>query len=469
MRSASAVVLCIVVAVSAPAFAQERAWFFSSRNPGNNTLFAEVSVDNGGRTWSALRRFALPEHKILSLPVLAAGGRLIVWAGARGTYEPPILRALDTRTGQQYTFSNIPIHGRAQFANDRRSGRLVVRDDAGLYLIDPQGRTPLMTIALPRLRRSSYFLATGRGRIFVGWDRDCCDRTVTARISVIDGATGVTIGELPDASAGVLSADERRFYALSYVVTGTTLTVRVSVYDTDTLELVLQGMVPAGAGFSLLSLIDGAFLTWTPGTVVDAPGTAYYFHPVFRAYSATSFAQLGELAPPLLYKSNLYGSELTFSTGFGGATLYVRSHELPVQDYFDTCGYHPRIDVFDTRTLAHLGTIDPSEFLAFDPSQTFVDVCYPPRYLSPPDPPTRLRTAIGAGTVHLEWDPPADIADYEILVGSRPAASDIGEFRTFGKAFADFRRAPRGTYYVRVRARNELGTAESAEIKVVVP
>ncbi len=73
------------------------------------------------------------------------------------------------------------------------------------------------------------------------------------------------------------------------------------------------------------------------------------------------------------------------------------------------------------------------------------------------------------GTVHLEWDPPADITDYEILVGSRPEASDIGEFRTYGKAFADFQGVPSGTYYVRVRARNELGTAESVEIRVVVP
>jgi hypothetical protein len=69
----------------------------------------------------------------------------------------------------------------------------------------------------------------------------------------------------------------------------------------------------------------------------------------------------------------------------------------------------------------------------------------------------------------LEWDPPANITDYEILVGSRSNATDIGEFRTYGKAFADFRGVPSATYYVRVRARNELGVAESAELRVTIP
>jgi hypothetical protein len=95
--------------------------------------------------------------------------------------------------------------------------------------------------------------------------------------------------------------------------------------------------------------------------------------------------------------------------------------------------------------------------------------CSPARYLSPPDSPKRLRTGIVDATVHLEWDPPADITDYKILVGSRPDASDIGEFRTYGKAFADFQGVPPGMYYVRVRAINELGAAESTEIRVVVP
>jgi hypothetical protein len=184
------------------------------------------------------------------------------------------------------------------------------------------------------------------------------------------------------------------------------------------------------------------------------------FFPVFRAYSATSFALLGELAPELLYRSSLYASDVTFSTGFGGATLYVKSYIRPVQDV-DGCGYSPRIDVFDMRTLGYLGAVDPNQF--------GFNACYPARYLNPPDSPTQLRTRKAAGTVHLEWDPPADITDYEILVGSRSNRSDIGEFRTYGKAFADFQGVPSGTYYVRVRARNELGTAESTEIKVVVP
>jgi hypothetical protein len=451
MRCVSAAVLCVVLAVSAPAFAQERAWFFFSDN-----VFTEVAVDNGGRTWSPLRRLTLPPHYGRTVPILSAGGRFIVWTGARNPYEPPTLLALDTRTGQLHTFPNITLQSRdwtigVPLANDRRSGRLVARDDVGVYLIDLHGRTPLLTISLPRLGRRSDFLATGRGRIFVGWQGDSFN-TLAPHITVIDGTTGAIIAELPDASRVVLSADERRVYALGIAtLSGTTVTG----YDTETLARVSQGVLPT---FTTPSVINGVFVTWGGRVVPTGTYTANLF-PVFYAYDQVTFALLGQFAPPLVYQTTSYGSSLTFSTGFGGATLYVKSYAVPVSEYFSDCE-SPRIDIFDLQTLGYLGTVDPTQF---------GNPCKPFRYLAPPDSPTRLRTAIVNGAVHLEWDPPADITDYEIVVGSRPDTIDIGEFRTYGKAFADFQGAPSGTYYVRVRARNELGAAESAQIKVVVP
>jgi hypothetical protein len=458
MRVPSILVACLLEVVGAsPAAGQERAWFFSPYNAAHNVVFTEVSVDNGGRAWSPLRRLALPPHYVYSAPILAAGGRFIVWVGARSLSERPILLALDTRIGQLHTFSNIPLQSSlpnfVQLANDRRSGRLVVRDDAGLYLIDLHGRTALMTIPLPRLGRRSSFLATGHGHIFVGWEGYSYN-TVAPHITVVDGSTGVIIGELPGESTGLLSADERRFFAYRY--DATTITITVNVYDTETLELVSQGVLPWSVNPP--ALIDGVFLTWGPRYVGQGP---YDLLPVIGANSATTFARLGQIAPEQLrHRSSVYGSDVTFSTGFGGTTLYVKSYVRPVQD-IEGCGSSPRIHVFDLRTFAYLGTVDPSQF--------GFNVCYPARYLTPPDPPTRLRTGIVTGTVHLEWDPPADITEYEIVVGSRPDGSDIGVFRTYGKAFADFQGAPTGTYHVRVRARNELGTAESGEIKVVVP
>jgi hypothetical protein len=450
MRCVSAAVLCVVLAVSAPAFAQERAWFFFSDN-----VFTEVAVDNGGRTWSPLRRLTLPPHNGRTVPILSAGGRFIVWTGARNWIEPPTLLALDTRTGQLHTFSNVPLQTRSweravRLANDRRSGRLVVRDDAGVYLIDLHGRTPLMTISLARHGRAqSDSLASGRGRIFVGEGDP--ENGVPPHITVIDGTTGAIIAELPDASRVVLSADERRVYALGIAtLSGTTVTG----YDTETLARVSQGVLPT---FTTLTLIKGVFVTWGGRVVPTGTYTANLF-PVFYAYDPVTFALLGQVAPPLVYPTTSYGSSLTFSTGFGGATLYVQSYAVPVQDFFGC--ESPRIDIFDLQTLGYLGTVDPTQF---------GNPCEPFRYLAPPDSPTRLRTAIVNGAVHLEWDPPADISDYEIVVGSRPDTINIGEFRTYDKAFADFQGAPSGTYYVRVRARNELGTAESAEIKVVVP
>ncbi len=341
MRCVSSGVLCVLLAVSAPAFGQERAWFFSSYD---NAVFTEVSVDNGGRTWSPLRRLTLPPHQFRTAPILAAGGRFVVWAGARNSFEPPSLLALDTRTGQLHTFPNISLRSRdytyvVQLANDRRSGRLVMRDDAGVYLVDLHGRTPLMSIPLPRLGRRSSFLATGRGRIFVGWEGDSYN-TAPAHITVIDGTTGVIIGDLPGVSTVVFSADERRFHA------------NTDDYDTETLERVSQGVLT----FTPPPYIDGVILTWMARAYVG-----YDFYPAFLAYSVTSGALVGVLAPPLLYRSSLYGSDVTFSTGFGGATLYVKSYIRPVQDV-EGCGWSPRIDVFDVRTLAYLRAVDPSQF-----------------------------------------------------------------------------------------------------------
>jgi hypothetical protein len=78
-------------------------------------------------------------------------------------------------------------------------------------LIDLHGRTPVMTISLPWLGAPATFLTAARGRIFVQREPG----STPTHITVIDGSTGASVGDVPRESTGIFSADERLFYALS--------------------------------------------------------------------------------------------------------------------------------------------------------------------------------------------------------------------------------------------------------------
>lgn len=76
-------------------------------------------------------------------------------------------------------------------------------------------------------------------------------------------------------------------------------------------------------------------------------------------------------------------------------------------------------------------------------------------------------------TVVLRWTPaPGAVALYIVDVGYRPGASDLPtrEVRTIADPSLTAQRVPRGTYYVRVRAKNRCGEGPvSPEVAVMVP
>jgi hypothetical protein len=88
----------------------------------------------------------------------------------------------------------------------------------------------------------------------------------------------------------------------------------------------------------------------------------------------------------------------------------------------------------------------------------------------PPSPPSTLSATVAGDVVTLTWPAAAgEPTAYSIEVGSAPGLSDLLIFDA-GSRLTFAGKAPRGTYFVRVRARNACGaSAPSVEQIVVVP
>jgi hypothetical protein len=92
---------------------------------------------------------------------------------------------------------------------------------------------------------------------------------------------------------------------------------------------------------------------------------------------------------------------------------------------------------------------------------------------APPTQPKNLAYTKDGEAVTLTWAPPAGgdtVSSYVIEAGGSPGANNQGTFVAIGTATSFQRAAPKGTYYVRMFARNACGTSPaSEEITVTTP
>jgi hypothetical protein len=112
-----------------------------------------------------------------------------------------------------------------------------------------------------------------------------------------------------------------------------------------------------------------------------------------------------------------------------------------------------------------------------------LSACAPPAtsnpvtYVEPvparPGAPRGLSATTGPGTASLSWNPPVTggaVDDYVLEAGFNPSATDIVAPLVGTLPAISFSGVPSGTYFVRVRARNERGLSDaSEEIALVVP
>ncbi len=86
-----------------------------------------------------------------------------------------------------------------------------------------------------------------------------------------------------------------------------------------------------------------------------------------------------------------------------------------------------------------------------------------------PFAPSALTSSVSGGTVRLSWKDPGDTTEFELEFGFAPGQR-AGAIRVGTTTSLTLPGVPPGTYYVRVRALNEVGPSPaSSDIRVVIP
>ena len=413
-----------------PAFAQDRMWFFGGASAASTTV-TQVDVTNGGRTWTTTGKWAVPGGYPLAGKVLTVGGRYLVWMTAT-TNSTYVLAYLDTRTGQNSTFPApsfvVPVLGSAYpIATDRES-RVFVLDRGGLWVLNPRDGT-VKRISLPQHLGVNPTVQAAAGRVFITGRAHIFARP---EMVVMDADTGRELATFPSTWRAEFTRDEKSFYLITTDEARNYLVVLYR-HDMATLARVSEVPFPAAEGSTLLDpvrLLAGSNAVF----VYDADG---------RSLLATL---------PAPYS----GRSVRFKRPGARSPFYAESSK-PVS-YFDT---DHRIDVIDPSSATIVHTVAPTV-------ASFGGVS-PQAMMSVPEAPAPLAHIVNR-TVTIRWDAVEHAGEYQLEAGFRPGGREIGAFNIGWSTSISIANVPAGTYYVRVRAMNELGvSAPSADVRIDVP
>jgi hypothetical protein len=418
------VVSVLACVLATPAHADERAWFLA-----RNSL-TEVAVTAGGREWTPRETIVLPAHEPIS-PILWGGGRHILWFASRP--EGYWFVRFDTHSERLAAFpiDFVPW----AMAIDHPTAHLVVVASTAVYLVDVDRLSVVAQAAIPPPEPTeSRTLTVARGRIFVG--RITVDGSVT-EVVVLDAGSLAHLRTISDVWFARASRDGTRVYLQ------TRWPVEVQVWEPGALTLLhtetAENFVHAvGDAIASEYRIPGQFSTDVSVRAYDRDSLNVSFQANVdvhnRPLSGDFVLELQQASPrsPIVFRSH---------TNEYGVNFRV-------------------IQVFDPGTLARVREMREAPFDAV--ASTLL-------MLAPPDPLPDFHVVVNARTALLTWTALSDIGEYEVVVGTAPGLRDVGTFSTGGVPQALFHGIPAGTFYVRVRAINELGAVESAERLVYVP
>lgn len=432
MRLICLVLACILAgAAGSPLEAQERAWFFA------HSSLIQVTVSNTGREWTEDWRLPMLPHAVLD-PTIVAGGRYIVWAAytAWFTASASALVRFDTDTRAIALVPGLSPGRDARLAIDRQTGRLVVLDAAALSLVDVEGLRVVATIPAPApgdLQERSLVVAGGHA--FVG-----TRGAETGETRVVNLHTGETVAVVPDMWLVRTCRDETRVYLQRTYSTPSPpyAVVEADIWDSGRVQSI---------GTAVLDRVVHAV-----GNHVVSEALGNYSVRI-RAHDPDTLAPFFEAVAPLPLSPD-QTFELKEASPVAPIVMVAQSRDVY------TWETRRAIRVFDRATLSVVRDLWQAPF--DEVGAKFV-------MLAPPIAPTGLAADVAGDTVVLTWNSAPDVGDYEISAGLAPGSRNIGSVRTAGAPSLRVAGVPPGTYYVRVRAINQLGGAESSEVRVVVP
>jgi hypothetical protein len=421
-------IICVACALGClggtAASAQELAWFLA---PDSVT---QIAVTNNGGAWSPVARTVLPNHSPWQ-PLAFDGGRYLVWAAYRPDFYP--LARYDTRTRAVAVFPGVTFASDPKLAVDRQNDRLLVLDRTFLYVLDVEGLHTLRRLDAPFVAEGFDVISLGvaGGRAFVGHDSPW----QPAQTTVIDVMTGDIVTTIPGVWNVQVARDDTRVYLQGSAADGI---VTVQVMDPRSLAVTATATLDA-----LVRIVGGAVISEMPSGVTQSfelrahdPATLDIVYRMFVS-----------LAPGIWVRD--------FQEAGPRSPIVLRTMDCSSGLCRNYC-----ITVFDRATLTFVGEWVGAAFDAVGSQLVMV---------APPEPPAAFGADVAGNVVGLEWNALADIGDYEVRVGTAPGVYDIGSARTGGVPRLRVAGVPSGTYYVRVRAINEAGSSESAELQVVVP
>jgi hypothetical protein len=272
--------------------------------------------------------------------------------------------------------------------------------------------------------------------------------TAFAAVDVIDVASGTLIKTLDLSSA---YGNDPRPWGQTIVTNalGSRLFIGLTNSTTVAVDVLTGQVVATNAALPLRS------------ATLDEQRNRFFLNAgegLLESFDADSLALLGTATVPLIARApsqyGPYRAEDTVASGVSATILRVELALSPCE---------AAVSAIHADTGALMRTVNVTGALSCAPKE--IDVLR----VTEPAPPRGLAVAVAGSDVTLTWRSPFGATDYLVEAGSASGVADIATIRT-SSAGLSLANVPPGTYYVRVRAANSIGTSgASQEVRVVVP
>jgi hypothetical protein len=416
-----------------------QSWLYAALQPAGNTNFALVEVPLTPTALAAVQRTITIPGRVWSGPVVSFDGRYVVWIGS--TPSPDTARRImsfDRRSGQVNTLPIEVPNGRL-FADPTTLRFFLVPATypLSLLIIESSG---VRTVALPDVWSIGPLSSDGAELFAIR--RTGSGGSETYRVVVLNPLSGAELRTLPAFSSDVepvsllLSRDGQRLYVAT---SSDRPPVSIRVVD-----------AASGAQFASREFPEPPFIY----SSVAPKALDEKRNRVFVGYSRLS----GSVAQGSLIV--LDGTTLATVGSGGGLSQMVFDHTQSIGVNAVSGSFYHGCSGLGVETWG--ASTEPMSVIATGLSGVCVSLALAVR----PDAPGSASVDVSARRVTLNWSAVLGASDYVVEAGLEPGRPILAH-PTGGMTQLVVNDVPPGTYYVRVRAVNEVGVgAASSELVV---